>query len=75
MIHWIDPVSGLKEKQNQVVVVAHTFNPSTWESDTFNPRTRKGEPGRVTAGWRGEYKAGGDRSSLHSVCGFVETGS
>ena len=57
------------------MVVAHTFNPSTWESHAFNPSTTEEESRKDMAGWRDEYKAGGDRSSRHSVWGFMETGS
>lgn len=38
-------------------MVALTFNPSTWESQTFNPNASKAETGRNTAGLREEYKA------------------
>ena len=56
-------------------MVAHTFNPSTWESHAFNPSTRKVETGRDIAGWKEDYKVAGDRSSGHLVCGFIGTGS
>ena len=74
MLNWID-LSLVSKRNSQVVVVAPTFHPSTVKSHAFNPRTRKGETGMVVVGQRGEYKAGGDRSSLLSVCGFLETGS
>ena len=50
-------------------MVAHTFNPSTWKSCTFNPNTMEVETERDKAKWRG------DRSSLlYSVQKLVETG-
>ena len=44
-------------------MVTHTFNPSNWEPHAFNPSTRKVETGRDLAGWREEYKAGGEKST------------
>lgn len=44
-------------------MVAHAFNPSVWDSHTFNPGIRWVESGRNRAGQRKLYKAGGDRTS------------
>ena len=52
--------------------MAHTFNPSTWESHAFNLNTKEVETGRDMAGWRDKYKVGGDRSSWYSVWEFME---
>lgn len=38
--------------------MAHTFNPTTWESHAFNPSTGKVETGRDSAEQREEYKVG-----------------
>ena len=46
--------------------MAHTFNPNTWKSQAFDPSIREMETGRDMAGWREEYKVGGDRSSVKS---------
>ena len=43
-------------------MLAHTFSPSTWESFAFNPSTTEVETERDMAGWREEYKVGGDKS-------------
>ena len=46
------------QKQIQIVV-AHTFNPSVWESHTFNPSTREVETGVIWLG--GERNIKGTR--------------
>ena len=48
----IDPVY-LKDKQSQAVLL-HTFNPSTCDSEAFNPSSEEVETGRDMAGRREE---------------------
>ena len=48
--------------------VAHTFNPSLWESQVFNLNTRKVETGRIMTRQREEYKTGENRSSSLRCC-------
>ena len=45
----------------------HSFTKMAWkwEAHTFNPSTREVGTGSDMAGWRKEYKAGGDRSLAH----------
>ena len=42
-------------------MVAHTFNPSTWEAHAFNPNTREVETGRDMAE---QVEAGAEDSCL-----------
>ena len=52
--------------QKQIrVVVAHTFNPSVWESRTLNPSTREVETGTIWLG--GERNIRGKRQELTGV--------
>ena len=55
-------------------MVAHTFNPSTWESLAFNPNTREVKIRRDTAG--GERRIRREETELKAFhLGFIVTGS
>ena len=46
--------------------MAHTFNPSTWESRAFNPSTRKVEMGMDSAGQRKNVRRKETRAQMGS---------
>lgn len=48
-------------------VVAHTFNPSSWELHIFNSNTGDVETGKDMVEWREQSKMRRGRSSCHSV--------
>ena len=57
----------LSQRDTELEVVAHTLNPSYWESHVFNSNTGGVETGKDMAGWREESKIGKGKSSWDSV--------
>ena len=50
-------------------MVAHTFNPCTWEIHTFNPSTTEGELGVICLGEERNIRQKETRAQMQSVVG------